>query len=126
MRWVRLQQRQFGRLVLALLVLAAMAPGISRLLHAGLLASAPSLALICSASGVVAGAMGSEGDASRMAAADHCPACLQPAHGPVPQPALLASFDLPALRHVTPRLFLWAPRPLFAWAAAQPRAPPLA
>jgi Protein of unknown function (DUF2946) len=57
---------------------------------------------------------------------EHCPLCglagaavgLPPAAPAVQPPA--------GLQHAVPRLFLQSPRPLFAWAAAQPRGPPAA
>ena len=54
----------------------------------------------------------------------HCPYCLAHAGTDVlpTQPVQLPLAV--ALTHVMPRLFYFAPYPLFAWAAAQPRAPP--
>ncbi len=55
---------------------------------------------------------------------EHCPFCLNHAvaHGLPPA----ADFVMPVLAgdHVLPPLYYQAPRPLFAWATAQPRAPP--
>jgi hypothetical protein len=54
---------------------------------------------------------------------DHCPFCaLQGA--PALPPAPVPSIGPLGLSHAVPPLFLAAPRPLFAWASAQPRAPP--
>ncbi|NDY91928.1 DUF2946 domain-containing protein [Ideonella livida] len=63
------------------------------------------------------------GTAATLNHLEHCPLCglsaqAAPPAAPVAVPALLA----PA-RWVPP-LFLQAPRPLFTWAPAQPRAPP--
>lgn len=55
----------------------------------------------------------------------HCPLCCHVpdlAGLPPSDPAVLA---LPAGATLAPPLLLHAPRPLFAWSAAQPRAPPL-
>ncbi|MBL8315367.1 MAG: DUF2946 domain-containing protein [Rubrivivax sp.] len=56
---------------------------------------------------------------------DHCPYCSLSAHAvglpPAPPPALGLSAGAGHL----PPLFLLAPRTLFAWSSAQPRAPPL-
>jgi len=61
--------------------------------------------------------------AAPLAHLDHCPFCaLQAAVGLPPAPA--QSVAALGLTHAVPPLFLAAPRPLFAWAAAQPRAPP--
>lgn len=58
------------------------------------------------------------------AAGDHCPYCSL-AHTPVVPAAPLADvLAQPARAHALPALFLHAPRTLFAWASAQPRAPP--
>lgn len=62
---------------------------------------------------------------SQTASMQHCPYCLTHAdHVAVPhdmQPLTLIS----NLSYTLPELFYHAPRPLFAWAASQPRAPPL-
>jgi hypothetical protein len=57
---------------------------------------------------------------------DHCPACSAQAAPAAILPATLAALLLPAPSEPVPPLFLHAPRPLFAWTSAQPRAPPLA
>lgn len=57
-------------------------------------------------------------------ASGHCGFCLPHDVSPgLPPPVALA---LPLMEHraTEPSLFLRAPRPLFAWASAQPRAPP--
>lgn len=55
---------------------------------------------------------------------EHCPFCLNHAVSTVLPPE--ADFVVPVIEgsHVLPSLFYQASRPLFAWAAAQPRAPP--
>jgi len=57
---------------------------------------------------------------------EHCPACAlhAPTMAPPPSPVVLPAS--PTGEPGLPPLFLASPRPLFAWAAAQPRAPPLA
>lgn len=56
---------------------------------------------------------------------DHCPFCsLQGAATALP-PAPLAVVAVSALSHALPALFLQAPRTLHVWSAAQARAPPL-
>lgn len=55
---------------------------------------------------------------------DHCPLCGLSAAAPVlPSPEVVIALPL-AQATAVPRLFLRAPRPLFVWSAAQPRAPP--
>ena len=57
---------------------------------------------------------------------DHCPLCGLGAQAPALPPAQpLPLLDDHGLSQALPSLFLQAPRPLFAWASAQPRAPPL-
>jgi len=55
---------------------------------------------------------------------EHCPFCMMHALSLGMPPA--TEFKLPVLQGTAfiPTLFLQAPRPLFAWATAQPRAPP--
>ena len=55
----------------------------------------------------------------------HCPLCglsATPFAVPVVAPV---SIEPAGLSHLLPTLFLSAPRPLFAWAASQPRGPPV-
>lgn len=97
----------------------ALMPTVSRALaHAG---DADALGQVCSAGGALpADAPG--GDAAHL---DHCPLCVLQAHAWSLPPALpqpLAA--LPLGEAAAPRAFLSAPRTLFAWRAAQPRAPP--
>lgn len=56
---------------------------------------------------------------------DHCPYCAfsADAAGLAPAPALVPT--PPAGADALPALFLQAPHTLFAWASAQPRAPPV-
>lgn len=55
---------------------------------------------------------------------EHCPLCglaASPSAPPQAAPSLVLD---PGLSQAVPRLFLAAPRPLFAWATLQARAPP--
>jgi hypothetical protein len=55
---------------------------------------------------------------------EHCPLCALSAQAVMLPPAAPRA-QPPALpAHAVPRLFLQAPRTLFAWAPAQPRGPP--
>ncbi len=58
--------------------------------------------------------------------ADHCPYCAPHAPDAAPPPAPASVAAAVFASDPVPVLFLLAPRPLFAWAAAQPRAPPRA
>jgi hypothetical protein len=55
---------------------------------------------------------------------EHCPFCSLHAGAWGMPPATPGHIEPLALAHAVPPLFLAAPRPLFAWSAAQPRAPP--
>ncbi|HWT71228.1 MAG TPA: DUF2946 domain-containing protein [Oxalicibacterium sp.] len=60
----------------------------------------------------------------KMSHFEHCPFCLSHAVSlGMPPDATIA---IPSLEgtHILPPLFYHAPRPLFAWSTAQPRAPP--
>jgi len=54
---------------------------------------------------------------------EHCPLCGLSGHSLMPSPSSLI-LKLPALSDAPPRLFLLAPRLLFAWLQARPRGPP--
>lgn len=55
---------------------------------------------------------------------DHCPYCTLAGQATGMPPAPLTTLDLRAAAESVPPLFLHAPRTLFAWRNAQPRAPP--
>jgi hypothetical protein len=57
---------------------------------------------------------------------EHCPFCSAQAAPAAILPPTLSVLLLPALSEPVSPLFLHAPRPLFAWTSAQPRAPPFA
>lgn len=100
----------------------ALAPTVS---HA-LAASGPGnpWAEICSVAGgkVVVADIGSEADAGSHLG--HCPLCGQLGSAPaLPVAESSGSFAVDGADFL-PALFAQSPSPLFAWAAAQPRAPP--
>ncbi|HTN66388.1 MAG TPA: DUF2946 domain-containing protein [Burkholderiaceae bacterium] len=73
-----------------------------------------------------ASAAGDPGDQPQAKATQHCPFCASHAGNfALPTPSMAAQ---PANTGaaVVPLLFYRAPQPLFAWAAANPRAPPAA
>jgi len=57
-------------------------------------------------------------------AAEHCPYCTPSGHAPALPSAAPEALPQPARSTQAPALFLHAPRTLFAWRGAQPRAPP--
>jgi hypothetical protein len=73
---------------------------------------------------MVAGQADTGGDGQAAKHMEHCPLCsLSAAAMAWRQPAPAVAEPL-GLGQALPALFLHAPRPLFAWASAQPRAPP--
>jgi hypothetical protein len=54
---------------------------------------------------------------------EHCPFCF-PHAGAAGLPPAVAALPVTVGSYALPELFYRAPRPLFAWAAGQPRAPP--
>lgn len=121
-------RRFVGWMACCAVLLAALAPAVSQAL---VFASGDSAAWaeICSTAGlkrvqVAQGAEQSEPAAPADAMADHCPYCTLQSHAMAPPPVPASIASLPPLSFEAPLLFLTAPRTLFAWAAAQPRAPP--
>jgi hypothetical protein len=104
----------------------ALAPTVS---HA-LAASGPGnpWAEICSVAGgkvVVANASGAAGSQAEAGThLGHCPLCGQLGSAPALPVAESAGTLAPTGADFLPALFAQSPSPLFAWAAAQPRAPP--
>ncbi|MED5620353.1 DUF2946 domain-containing protein [Ideonella sp. BN130291] len=127
MLFSRRHLRSFTRLALLAMLAFALVPGLSRVLSHARGVSA-GWAEICSAQGVPravqADASLPEPASSGAGHLDHCPMCSVTSHAAGLPPAPL-SVAAPAVREGRPRLFYAAPRPLFAWLAAQPRAPPL-
>jgi Protein of unknown function (DUF2946) len=89
-------------------------------------------AQVCTAQGmkmVAVADLGTPADpsapSSSGASLDHCKYCTASA-GAAPLPAAPASVPVPlAQASAAPAAFFHAPRTLFAWASAQPRAPPV-
>ncbi|HOB94852.1 MAG TPA: DUF2946 domain-containing protein [Aquabacterium sp.] len=108
-----------ARVLLCALVVAALAPGLARALAFAQGQVAP-WSVVCSAPGDTPGT--TDHDAAHLM--EHCAWCGGHAGTLAPPPVAGAVLQHPALRHAVPALFLHAPRPLPAWAAAQARAPP--
>lgn len=110
-------------------LLSALAPTIS---HAVQRDAPPGWTEICSVTGAklvrVDGADAAEPaeDSPQTHAAKRCAWCATEATAPALPPAAPAGLSLLPLAFHVPELFLRAPRPLHAWAAAQPRGPPTA
>ena len=117
-----------GLATIAFLAIFALAllPTVSRLLvHA---TGSSAWAEICTPRGLKAAVQaGDEQPASAVTAAhlDHCPLCGLAGSALAPPP-LAAAQAVMASAPGMPALFGAAPRPLFAWASAQPRGPPSA
>jgi hypothetical protein len=105
---------------------AALLPAIS---HAFALdGSATKWVEVCSVSGPVAIEVPANGPgfpkAPKASDFEHCPFCSAQAAPVAILPPTVAVLALPAASAPVPPLFLLAPRPLFAYLAARPRAPP--
>jgi hypothetical protein len=113
------------------ILLASLAPAVSHALAAAGKGGFSLWAEICSAEGprlqnVESHAAHDTAPTEHGMHFEHCPFCLTHA-GSVALPSSAEPILLlPAGSPVQPLLFFHAPRPLFAWVAAQPRAPPLA
>lgn len=120
---------RFAWLVCCTVVLAALLP----LLSHAMAPRAPALAEICSATGArfvlvtdMDGAVDiGRDDAPTVSSSMDCPYCSLHHGAPSLPPAPLTWATADTLRFEMPRLFLQAPRPLFAWAPALARGPPL-
>jgi hypothetical protein len=122
MRPTRRRQNLAAWLTLVTMTLAMLAPGISRAMSFAKGDTTP-WGVVCSTSGRTADSGSPEQTAVH--ALDACGYCTLAGDAP-PLPATPAQLsEPPALGRLVPALFLNAPRPLFAWHAAQPRAPPV-
>ena len=119
MRWPLRRSLLIG-IAAAMLMAATMVPTLSRLIQHAL----PETAIMAAAC-TSPGAYHDGSPADDAAQGDGCLMCLLQAQGLAPFPQTSLAIKLPSLSDEPPSLFLWAPRPLFAWTAAQPRAPPL-
>ncbi|WP_428504712.1 DUF2946 domain-containing protein [Roseateles sp.] len=113
------------------ILLSALAPVISHAVQADVPAG---WAEICSVTGAKLVRLsdmgsdlsdGSQPESSQGHTYKHCPFCAMHSDDLAPPPAPVCELQLPELGQTVPTLFLQAPRTLFAWASAQPRAPPL-
>jgi hypothetical protein len=114
-------RRRLAWVLLCALVVAALAPGVARAIAYAQGQWAP-WSVACTAPSDGPAGLDHDGAAHLM---EHCAWCSLHGTALAPPPAATAELAHPALRHAVPALFLHAPRPLPAWAAAQARAPPL-
>ncbi|MDH0865753.1 DUF2946 family protein [Mitsuaria sp. GD03876] len=130
MQATRTSIKRLAWLVVATILLAAMLPSLS---HAVLAKQGATYAEICSATGAKfvlvdlgadAGADAGNAPAPTKASMD-CPYCAIHHGAPALPPAPVAWTPPDALKFAQPRLFLTAPRPLFAWAPSLARGPPV-
>jgi hypothetical protein len=123
-------RRWLAWIAILAILLGALAPTVSHGLRAWN-HSAVTWVEVCSSTGAKLIAMGS-GNADKKGslpsgehAGEHCPFCLVHANDVALPPApVLVVPVITAGREALPRLFLHAPRTLFAWAPSQARAPP--
>lgn len=123
----RLQRRFAAWLATFAILLAALAPTISHAMAAA--RGQENWVEVCTTAGPavikVAGetpAPVKDGAASHF---EHCPFCAAHA-GAAPLAPAVTALPVAEGRPVLPELFYRAPRPLFSWAASQPRGPPAA
>lgn len=126
---VRRHLPSFAWLALVAMLALAMLPTVSRAM-ASAQGESSAWAEICTAQGMKRVALDSQpGEPAMPESAsghlDHCPFCGLSAQALDLPPAPPAVLDLSAAADHLPPLFLQAPRTLFAWCRAQPRAPPL-
>ncbi len=115
-----LLRRRLAWVLLFTLVVAALAPGVSRALALAQGHLAP-WSVVCSTPGDPAGAPAR--DAVHLL--EHCAWCSL--HGDqLAPPPVASALQHPLLQEAVPALFPQAPRPLPVWATAQARAPPAA
>lgn len=119
-------RQRFAQALAALLLLAALAPAVGRAVMVVQGNLAP-WSVLCSSPVAAAGQAGSGKAAGQGLGemADHCQFCVPRADLQAPPPALPQAVVATGLSHAVPQLFLAAPQPLFAWASAQARAPPV-
>lgn len=133
----RFCRRLYAWIAIFAMAMSALAPAVSRAM--GPDEHGRFLVQLCSAAGVEwveltaeeaafygeTGAVSSESDPAQSSPSlDHCPYCsAQFGSALPPAPGLSPSFAVTG-GAVLPTLFLVAPRPLFAWSPAHPRAPP--
>lgn len=117
-----------SRVAIVALVLACLAPTLTRMMNAG---NIESWRAICSSVGiqwVSAAGAAKFGKAAPSPVpqymGEHCPWCSLHTLDLGLPPAPLMAILLLLLGHAVPQLFLSAPRTLHAWSSAQPRAPP--
>ena len=110
-------------------LLASLAPGISRMLS-GMRDQQVAWVEVCSAQGARWVAVDARDVAAdplkqkpQLHGDEHCPFCLLQGHGMAPPPAPVTPVILAGVDEL-PFLFLHAPRPLHAWSNAHARAPP--
>lgn len=133
--WTRLRRKTAAWLALIAMLAGALLPTVS---HALASARGEAWTAVCTAYGVRWVAADASGDAvsaattadprslpGTAAPSDHCPYCAHASHSPALPPASHDALRLAANASPMPALFLHAPRTLFAWRGAQPRAPPL-
>ena len=132
--WIRLRRKTTAWLALFAMLAGAVLPTVS---HALASARGEAWMAVCTAQGVrwvaADAATDSAGDSAQADSqglpgsavpSDHCPFCAHAGHTPALPPASQDALPPAANASPMPALFLHAPRTLFAWRGAQPRAPP--
>jgi len=118
-------------LALFAMLAAALLPGLSQALAS---ARGEAWSAVCTAQGmrwvmvsaadITAPSTAEPATPSSPVAPEPCPYCTPSGHAPALPPAAPEASPEPPRATQAPALFLHAPRTLFAWRSAQPRAPP--
>lgn len=131
MTFFRKNRRFVAWLACLAMVLSSLAPAISHAMASGQ-GSTSLLMEICSAAGnksVIVTQLDfekpSDNQDSKTAPMQHCPYCLTHAGSVGVISDAQLSIALPDASYSVPELFYHSPYPLFAWAASNPRAPPI-
>jgi hypothetical protein len=126
MNLLRRHRHPLARLAVLVLLLAALAPGVSRALAFVQGQIAP-WSQVCTAPMDAAGTAMATPDGVTSHWLEHCPLCHLASEQPAWPPAEASPVHwAPAPLRPVPPLWLHAPRPLPVWAVVRSRAPPLA
>lgn len=128
------QHRWLGQLLLVLMCVSALAPSVSRMVHAG--SEGGVWQLLCRGAGLGVPVLeGAQTPAKALATAPantpqpeahqaDCPLCWLHHTAWAPAPNVPSHGVLQGLSQAVPSLFLHAPKPLYAWATPHSRGPP--
>jgi hypothetical protein len=126
----KIQKRMTAWIACIAILLASLLPGMSHAVSGSAQSRIGIIAEICSVDGTRLHVVDASTDKASGAHTDgmgleHCLFCLAHAGPAGLPPSMAIAFPIPSGAPVRPSLFFHSPKPLFAWSAGQPRAPPL-